>query len=103
MNERDLMILAGADAREVMDQGLEMAQQRLTELAGREVTQREAAVKAHLEDFVRKVERNQTLEGLGVGREVYECARGLMRNPTFRKMIQEEAARIREEEAALAS
>ena len=52
MNERDLMILALADAREVMDQGLEMAQQRLTELAGREVTQREAAVKAHLEDFV---------------------------------------------------
>ena len=36
MNERDLMILALADAREVMDQGLEMAQQRLTELAGRE-------------------------------------------------------------------
>lgn len=72
MNERDLMILALADAREVMDQGLEMAQQRLTELAGREVTQREAAVKAHLEDFVRKAERNQTLESLGVGREVYE-------------------------------
>lgn len=37
---------------------------------------------------------------LEVGRKVYECARGLMRNPTFRKMIQEEAARIREEEAA---
>jgi len=31
---------------------------------------------------------------------VYECARGLMRNPVFRKMIQEEAARIRAEEAA---
>lgn len=40
---------------------------------------------------------------LEVGRKVYECARGLMQNPTFRKMIQEEAARIREEEAALAS
>lgn len=37
---------------------------------------------------------------LEVGRKVYECARGMMRNPTFRKMIQEEAARIREEEAA---
>ena len=37
---------------------------------------------------------------LEVGRQVYECARGMMRNPTFRKMIQEEAARIREEEAA---
>ena len=40
---------------------------------------------------------------LEAGRKVYECARGLMRNPTFRKMIREEAARIREEEAALAS
>ena len=68
MNERELMILALADAREVMDQGLEMALQRLTVRAGREVTQREAAVKAHLEEFVRKVERNQTLESLGVGR-----------------------------------
>ena len=38
---------------------------------------------------------------LEVGRKVYECARGLMRNPTFRKMIQDEAARIREEEAAV--
>jgi hypothetical protein len=37
---------------------------------------------------------------LEVGRKVYECARGLMRNPVFRQMIQEEAARIREEEAA---
>ena len=37
---------------------------------------------------------------LEVGRKVYECARGMMRNPTFRKMIQEEAARIREEEAS---
>ena len=37
---------------------------------------------------------------LEVGRKVYECARGLMRNPTFRQMIREEAARIREEEAA---
>jgi hypothetical protein len=37
---------------------------------------------------------------LEVGRKVYECARGLMRNPAFRQMIQEEAARIREEEAA---
>ena len=37
---------------------------------------------------------------LEVGRKVYECARGLMRNPTFRKLIQEEAARIRAEESA---
>ena len=38
---------------------------------------------------------------LEVGRKVSECAVVLMRNPIFRKMIQEEAARIREEEAAL--
>ena len=38
---------------------------------------------------------------LEVGRKVYECARGLMRNPVFRQMIQEEAARIRAEEAAM--
>lgn len=37
---------------------------------------------------------------LEAGRKVYECARGLMRNPAFRKMIQEEAARIHAEEAA---
>lgn len=38
-----------------------------------------------------------------VGRKVYEVARSLMRNPAMRKLIQEEAARIREEEANLAS
>lgn len=37
---------------------------------------------------------------LEAGRKVYECARGLMRNPVFRKMIREEAAKIRAEEAA---
>jgi hypothetical protein len=37
---------------------------------------------------------------LEAGRKVYECARGLMRNPVFRQMIKEEAARIRAEEAA---
>lgn len=35
---------------------------------------------------------------LEVGRKVFECARHLMRNPAMRKLIQEEAARIREEE-----
>lgn len=37
---------------------------------------------------------------LEVGRKVYECARGLMRNPVFRQMIREEAAKIMAEEAA---
>ena len=37
---------------------------------------------------------------LEVGRMVFECARDLMRNPVFRKMIREEAAKIRAEEAA---
>lgn len=37
---------------------------------------------------------------LEVGRKVFECARDLMRNPVFRKMIREEAAKIRAEEAA---
>ena len=37
---------------------------------------------------------------LEAGRKVYECARGLMRNPVFRSMIREEAAKIRAEEAA---
>lgn len=37
---------------------------------------------------------------LEAGRKVYECARSVMRNPVFRKMIQEEAAKIRAEEAA---
>lgn len=40
---------------------------------------------------------------LEIGRKVYECARTMMRNPAMRKLIQEEAARIREEEAAKAS
>ena len=38
-----------------------------------------------------------------MGRKVYECARSLMRNPAMRKLIREEASRIREEEAAMAS
>lgn len=37
---------------------------------------------------------------LEAGRKVLECARGLMRNPVFRQMIREEAARIMAEEAA---
>ena len=37
---------------------------------------------------------------LEAGRKVYECARGLMRNPALRKLIREEAARIMAEEAA---
>ena len=37
---------------------------------------------------------------LEAGRKVYECAKGLMRNPTFRQLIREEAARIMAEEAA---
>ena len=40
---------------------------------------------------------------LEIGRKVYECARVMMRNPAMRKLIQEEAARIRAEEAAKAS
>ena len=39
---------------------------------------------------------------LEIGRKVYECARVMMRNPAMRKLIQEEAARIRAEEAAKA-
>ena len=38
---------------------------------------------------------------LEAGRKVFECARGLMRNPALRKLIQEEAARIRAEETAM--
>ena len=37
---------------------------------------------------------------LEVGRKVYECARIIMRNPEYRKMIKEEAARLQAEEAA---
>lgn len=40
---------------------------------------------------------------LEIGRKTYEFARTVMRNPAMRKLIQEEAARILEEEAALAS
>ena len=40
---------------------------------------------------------------LEIGRKVYECARVMMRNPAMRRLIQEEAARIRAEEAAKAS
>lgn len=40
---------------------------------------------------------------LEAGRKVFECARSLMRDPAIRKLIQEEAARIRAEEAAMAS
>ena len=36
---------------------------------------------------------------LEIGRKTYECCRSLMRNPEYRKMIEEEAARIQEEEA----
>ena len=74
MKERDLQILALADAREVMDQGLEAAASALEELGGRELSQREAGMRNHLEAFVRSGHRKQTLEELGVSREVYESS-----------------------------
>lgn len=74
MNERDLQILALADAREVMDQGLEAAASALEELGSRELSQREAGMKTHLEAFVRSGHRKQTLEELGVSRQVYESS-----------------------------
>lgn len=37
---------------------------------------------------------------LEIGRRTYECCRRLMRNPVYRQMILEEAAKVRAEEAA---
>ena len=71
MNERDLKILSQADAREVMEKGYEAAVQTLEDMGTRELTDREKAMGAQLEVFCREHRRQQTLEELGVSREVY--------------------------------